>query len=111
MNIINFKESPECILGILNSRLTSFWFVHKFGKMQRNTFPQFKVNELANFPLPKSRYKKQADIVVLVKQILAEKKCDPKADSTVLEDKIEQMVYELYGLTAEEIEIVEGSRK
>ena len=108
MNIINFKESPECILGILNSRLISFWFVHRFGKMQRNTFPQFKVNELANFPLPKDRQKKQAEIAKLVKQILAAKRADSVADSTQLECQVDQMVYELYGLTQEEIKVVEG---
>ncbi|MFC2012472.1 Eco57I restriction-modification methylase domain-containing protein, partial [Chloroflexota bacterium] len=111
MNIINFKESPECILGILNSRLISFWFVHKFGKMQRNTFPQFKVNELANFPLPKNRQSKQLDIAKLAKQILAAKRADSEADSTQLELQIDQMVYELYGLTPEEIAMVEGTFK
>jgi hypothetical protein len=111
MNIINFKESPECILGILNSRLTSFWFVHKFGKMQRNTFPQFKINELAKFPLPKDRQEKQEEITKLVKQILAAKKNNPAADTADLERQIDQMVYELYGLTPGEIAIVEGKTK
>jgi len=111
MNIINFKESPECILGILNSRLVSFWFFHKFGKMQRNIFPQFKVNELAAFPLPKNRANKQVEIAELVKKILAAKKRDPDADTTALEDKIARMVYELYGLTEEEIKVVEGTFK
>lgn len=43
--------SPEFILGILNSRLTTYWFVNTFDKFQRKTFPQFKVNELASFPI------------------------------------------------------------
>ena len=34
---------------------------------------------------------------------------DPKVDTSVLENEIDQMVYELYELTAEEIKIVEGS--
>jgi hypothetical protein len=54
VNVIGIMASPICILAILNSRLTSFWFIHKFGKMQRETFPQFKVNELASFPIPKN---------------------------------------------------------
>jgi adenine-specific DNA-methyltransferase len=40
---------------------------------------------------------------------MAAKKNDPKANTTEIEDKIDRMVYELYGLTAEEIAIVEGS--
>lgn len=50
MNIIKISKAPYYILGILNSRLISFWFVHKFGKMQRGVFPQFKIKNLNHFP-------------------------------------------------------------
>lgn len=108
MNIINIRESPECVLGILNSRLISFWFIHKFNKMQRETFPQFKVNELADFPLPKNRAERSDEITMLVAQILAAKKANPAANVRPLEAAIDRLVYELYGLTAEEITIVEA---
>jgi len=111
MNIINIREKPEYVLGILNSRLTSWWFVHKFGKMQRATFPQFKVNELGDFPLPKNGAKHRDKIAKLVDQILAAKKRDPKVDTTVWEQEIDRLVYKLYGLTEEEIAIVEGTAK
>lgn len=39
------------LCGILNSKLISFWFVNKLGKMQRGLFPQMKAGELANFPI------------------------------------------------------------
>jgi hypothetical protein len=108
MNVINIIESPEMILGILNSRLISFWFVHKFGKMQRETFPQFKVNELAEFPLPKNRKTKQTEIAALVDRIIEAKKADASADTSSLERKIDELVYQLYGLSDDEIRIVEG---
>ena len=37
------------------------------------------------------------------------KKSDTSADTSVLEKEIDQLVYELYELTDEEIEIVENS--
>ena len=43
--------------------------------------------------------------------ILIAKKANPQADTAALEAEIDQMVYELYGLTEEEIAIVEGSAK
>ena len=43
----------------------------------------------------------------LVAQIHAAKKKDPDADTSALERQIDQMVYILYGLTEEEIKIVE----
>ena len=107
MNIINIQESPECVLGILNSRLISFWFMHKFGKMQRKTFPQFKVNELADFPLPKNRKDRSSEIAKLVDRILVAKQHDAGADVSALEREIDELVYALYGLTPEEIKLVE----
>jgi hypothetical protein len=41
----------------------------------------------------------------------AAKKHDPKADTTAWEREIDRLVYELYGLTEEEIAIVEGTAK
>jgi len=40
-------------------------------------------------------------------QILAAKQKDPNTDTSALERQIDQMVYELYGLTPEEIAVVE----
>lgn len=112
MNIINMRDTPQYILGILNSRLVSFWFVHKFGKMQRGTFPQFKVNELAKFPVPKKQnFQTKEQIANLVTQVMAVKKADPTAEISHLDVQIDQLVYQLYGLTPAEIALVEGQNK
>ena len=47
----------------------------------------------------------------LVDQILIKKAQDQSADTTDLENQIDQLVYNLYKLTEEEIAIVEGSSK
>jgi hypothetical protein len=39
---------------------------------------------------------------------LAAKKRNPEADVSALEGEIDQLVYKLYGLTKEEIAVVEG---
>ena len=44
-----------------------------------------------------------------VDQILTAKKANPQTDTAALEAEIDQLVYELYGLTEEEIAIVEES--
>ena len=43
--------------------------------------------------------------------ILSTKKRDPEANTTTLERKIDQLVYQLYGLTPKVIAIVEGAQK
>ena len=44
-----------------------------------------------------------------VDRILAAKERDPKADTTAWEREIDRLVYELYGLTEDEIKLVEES--
>jgi len=111
INVINIQIDPSFVLGALNSKLVTFWFVHRFGKLQRGLFPQFKVNELQLFPIPNVLKDTRTTIATIADQILEAKKTDPDADTSVLEEQIDQMVYELYGLTPEEIAIVEGFNK
>ncbi|MDR1962792.1 MAG: N-6 DNA methylase [Planctomycetaceae bacterium] len=108
MNIIYIKVNPKYLLGVLNSRLISYWFAHKFGKLQRGIFPQFKVNELAQFPISNISTENQKPIIKLVDQILIAKQNDSQTNTSKLEQKIDKLVYELYGLTDDEIKIVEG---
>ncbi len=54
---------------------------------------------------------KQADVVQMVGRIFASKKKHPAANTTALEREIDQQVYALYGLTPEEIKIVEEASK
>ena len=42
-------------------------------------------------------------------EIIALKKANPAADTSEQEGQIDALVYQLYGLTEEEIEIVEGA--
>ncbi|MCK4307007.1 N-6 DNA methylase, partial [candidate division WOR-3 bacterium] len=109
MNIINIQISPSFVLAVLNSKLTTFWFIHKFGKLQRGLFPQFKVNELKLFPIPDISKDARVPISNIANQILSIKKSKPSADTSKLEDKIDRMVYDLYDLTPDEIAIVKES--
>lgn len=43
---------PLALLALINSPLMSLWFAISSGKLERSTFPQFKVRELADFPIP-----------------------------------------------------------
>ena len=46
----------------------------------------------------------------LVDRILAAKQRDAEADTSGLEREIDELVYALYGLTPEEIQLVEGTK-
>jgi hypothetical protein len=62
-------------------------------------------------PIPAASPEKQKAVERLVDRILAPKQRDATADVSALEREIDQLVYALYGLTPEEIQIVEGAAK
>lgn len=107
MNIVRIQEDPLFLLGVINSRLMTFWFIHKFGKLQRGVFPQFKVNELAQFPIAVAQDGQKKAISIRVERILEAKKADPNADTSGLDNAIDTMVYRLYGFTSEEVALIE----
>lgn len=46
-----------------------------------------------------------------MERILSAKQRDAEADTSALERELDELVYALYGLTPEEIQIVEGAAK
>lgn len=96
--------NPKSLVAILNSKLISFWFILKFGKMQRSIFPQFKINELAQFPIPKNI----SDNRMLKKLAnLANEKMGVK-NSDKVDKEIDTLVYELFKLDKKDILTVEN---
>jgi type I restriction-modification system DNA methylase subunit len=50
---VGSEEDGYLVAGVLNSKIVSEWFVQKFDKFQRKTFPQIKSGELGSFPFPR----------------------------------------------------------
>ena len=95
------------LTGVLNSDLIAFWLKNK-GKMQGSNYQVDKA-PLKGIPLPLISLEKQQPFIILVNQILTTKKANPQADTTTLERKIDVLVYLLYGLTWDEVQVVENS--
>jgi hypothetical protein len=117
--------SLKFILGIINSRLITYWFDITFDKFQRTIFPQFKVNELEQFPIPIINLSKKSDktkhdkLVSFVDKMLELKQKEAAEPNQQLRtmiarqiegvDKaIDTVVYGLYNLCEDEIKVVEG---
>lgn len=58
--------------------------------------------------IPIARDAQFKTIEKLVDQILAAKQENPERDTSKWEREIDNLVYELYGLTEEEVKVVEG---
>lgn len=101
------RWNMKFLTGVLNSLLIAFWLRNK-GKMQGSNY-QVDKEPLLGIPLPHIDDSEQQPIISLVDQILAAKKTNPQADTSRIEKEIDRRVYELYGLTEDEIKIVEGN--
>jgi adenine-specific DNA-methyltransferase len=94
-------------LGILNSKLL-FWYFQNINNEFDQLFPKIKVKEFNSLPVPSIEYASE-EISSIVSNILGLKARDKKYDISQLENQIDQLVYQLYELTEEEIKIVEGN--
>ena len=91
------------LLGILNSKYAQVLIDNQRGD-DYHIYPE----QQRNIPIPTVTKAQQKQIVDLVDRILAAKKTDSTADTTALEAEIDKLVYELYGLTDEEISKIES---
>lgn len=104
---INNSEQLKYLLAVLNSRLTTFWFNTAFMNID-NLFPHIQKNQLENIPIPLAQHQQYQEIINVVNEILSTKESSPETDISVLEAQINTLVYKLYDLSPEEIEIIEG---
>jgi adenine-specific DNA-methyltransferase len=107
---VSGELSIRQVLGVLNSRLMSYYYQNEF-KEKADSFAQVKVNKLRKLPIPKPSKKVELEIEAHVREVLAAKQRDAGADTSALERETDELVYALYGLTPEEIQIVEGAAK
>lgn len=94
------------LLGILNSQVTT-WYYRSNTDEEGKVFAQIKIELLRKLPIPKADNLKQQLVIRLVDKICIKKQRDPAADTSLLEDEIDKLVYKLYSLTEDEIAIVE----
>ena len=105
---INQKENSNIelkyILALINSRLMSYYFQLNTAKAVRKLFPKIILKDLRQFPIKVISIEEQIPFITFVDEIINTKK--ENLDTTDLESQIDQLVYELYDLTEEEIKIV-----
>ena len=92
----------EYVVAILNSSV-SWWFLCQICTDLQNGYLQAFQENLFQIPVPYANLAQQSAIIKLVNQIFDAK----YADVTAAENEIDEIVYSLYDLTPEEIEIVE----
>ncbi|GHT17978.1 hypothetical protein FACS1894189_4950 [Planctomycetales bacterium] len=126
--VMNKKEhinyNIRFILGVFNSKLINYYYC-TFLKSTKTVFSEIQARQIGQIPFPNldlsnpSHKATHNTIVRMVDELLrlynekAEALVSPRLHRieeriTYCEDKINQLVYQLYGLTDDEIKIVEG---
>ncbi len=117
-SIISTEEDIFYLLALLNSRFVSYLYINQVTQATKDDFPQVTIRDIKNLPEPVVRNPTLKNRVSsLAQQLLDLNKRNPQTpnDKQRLQREIEatdaqidRLVYELYGLTDEEIRIVEG---
>lgn len=122
LHVLKLKDkmySYKSTLAVLNSSLIGWYFRKKFQISDDDTFPQIMIRDILQFPIPEIDKKNDTELNKLVDQLLQlnEEKGKVKLQTKInqlqskidyCEGRINEIVYQLYGLTKEEIKIVEN---
>lgn len=103
------RFSTRALLGFLNSSLVFYHLLNR-GKRKGQVIEYYK-NPLEKIPIHKRLLEDDectGRFESVVDRILAVKRRDAEANTSAMEREIDRLVYDLYGLTKEEIAIVEG---
>jgi hypothetical protein len=108
--VIAVGNETGLIIGValLNSRLVSFWYkcIYHSTKMSGEAL-SITAERLSNLPIPEISNHSRKLLSKYVKSILDEKGRDVFADTSTLDQQIDNFVYRLYDLTYAEVKVIE----
>ena len=105
--IINETILPiKFLLGIINSKLAT-WYCRKAGiiRFEKGQQPQITITKFKELPIPNVEEKSIEKIIECVNVRVNE---SDKSRIDFIENQIDQLVYQLYELTPDEIDVIEG---
>jgi len=97
-------ENADVLTGMLNSNLL-WWFIRQIAAAKQNGFYEFKPMYVSQIPIATGP--EMDHIQKNVDQIFTATEKNPAANISDREAEINRLVYDLYGLTKDEIRIVE----
>lgn len=111
----NTKFDLKVLLSFLNSKLVSFWYGNYYKSLSlAGGYLRINNAEIKTIPIPEIDPKEQKQLLNLVDAIFKTIETDDfitnstkQAKVEEYEHQIDQMVYKLYGLTQQEIEVLE----
>lgn len=111
ISIRNLTTNPYFILGVLNSKVESYYAMYKYDFLQRKIFPQLRLHQIKDLPIPNASSEQQNILGKLVEEIidLHALPTFTKEDvekTKMLDNEIDEYVMSLYKLSEEEKQII-----
>jgi len=110
-NVYGIKKRENCNYGIryllacINSKVVDFYYKKKFSTKKTDAFPEIQTYLYEQLPIPSAADRVQTNIEAVVDDILlANKNGEPTIE---FEQRIDRLVYHLYGLTYDEVLVVD----
>lgn len=100
------NNKAEILLGILNSKLATFYHFNNSPKAVKGAFPKILVKDIKEFPLPNINSEIANNIKTMVLKLLSCIETSKVSESQIVkeyEKQIDIMVYKLYDLTYDEV--------
>ncbi len=130
-SILQLSNGPHLnyLLGILNSRLLSWYFLCKSNVAQRDDFSKIILKETRDLPIrlaevsnpsEKTRYERIIALVDRMIELNTKKHSGRLApsdlarlerDISATDEEIDELVFDLYGITEEERKIILGEKE
>lgn len=95
------------LMAIINSKLMFYFIKQKYSSSSYNGGINFSKDMINSLPW-KVTEETYFEIVNLVKKILLLKENEEESEVSVIDEKINQIIYKIYGLTENEIKIIEN---
>jgi hypothetical protein len=99
-------RADKWLLGVLLSSTMRYYVQKVLGSEEGGFIRLFSIH-VENFPVPAADPPERQALESLVDRILKSKQAKPNADVSTLEREIDGRVHRLYGLTKDEIQLVE----
>lgn len=100
------NDKAEVLLGVLNSKLATFYHFNNSPKAVKGAFPKILVKDIKEFPMPNINSEIANNIKTIVLKLLSCIETNEDSESQIIkeyENQIDIMVYKLYDLTYQEV--------
>jgi hypothetical protein len=101
-------DDATYVSAVVNSTV-AFWFTRQVFATKQGGFYDFEPRYSSQWPIPSATPSQQAELSDLVERVIVAKRAGNGAVVQSLEREIDAIVFRLYGITPEEIAIVEGT--